>query len=73
MSLLEKEKEYQESTTTLLSISERKHALEATTNDGCTEAKPILDKFEERYNSDIQVIFFTELIISYNWYNYFFM
>lgn len=40
-------------------ISEGKQALKATTDDECTEAKPILNRFEERYESDIKVLYCT--------------
>lgn len=48
--------EHKHSTITLLKITEKKQALKATTDDGCTEARPILDKFEDKYKLDIQVI-----------------
>lgn len=38
-------------------ISEGKQALKAIANDECTEAKPILNRFEERYESDIKVLY----------------
>ena len=52
---LEKEKEHKNSKTSLTKISDSKEVLEATTNGGREEAKPILKKFEERYKSDIEV------------------
>ena len=57
MCFIEKEGEHQKSTKFLMMISEGKQALKAIANDECTEAKPILNRFEERYESDIKVLY----------------